>query len=106
MDKRDQLNVPVAIARIEQLYPWPEPEILTLLDRYPAATQLWWVQEEPGNMGAWNYAHGKLHRIVRDRLDLRHIARRASASPASGSTKVHDREQSEVLDAAFSGALA
>jgi 2-oxoglutarate dehydrogenase E1 component len=106
MDKRDELNVPVAIARIEQLYPWPEPEILTLLDRYPAATQLWWVQEEPGNMGAWNYAHGKLHRIVRDRLDLRHIARRASASPASGSTKVHDREQSEVLDAAFSGALA
>jgi 2-oxoglutarate dehydrogenase complex dehydrogenase (E1) component-like enzyme len=103
MDKRDELNVPVAIARIEQLYPWPEPEILTLLDRYPAATQLWWVQEEPGNMGAWNYAHGKLHRIVRDRLDLRHIARRASASPASGSTKVHDREQAELLDAAFAG---
>ena len=103
MDKRDELNAPVAIARIEQLYPWSEPEILALLDRYPGATELFWVQEEPGNMGAWNYAHGKLHRIVRDRLELRHIARRASASPASGSTKVHDHEQAELLEAAFSG---
>ncbi|MEX0666221.1 MAG: multifunctional oxoglutarate decarboxylase/oxoglutarate dehydrogenase thiamine pyrophosphate-binding subunit/dihydrolipoyllysine-residue succinyltransferase subunit [Acidimicrobiia bacterium] len=101
MDRRDEMNVPVAVVRIEQLYPWPEPEILAVRDHYPAATQLWWVQEEPANMGAWNYAHGKLHRIVRDRADLRHIARHASASPASGSTKVHDREQLELLDAAL-----
>ena len=101
MDARDERGVPVAVIRIEQLYPWPEPEILAALDRYPGLTQLWWVQEEPANMGAWNYAHGKLHRIVRDRADLRHIARHASASPASGSTKVHDREQAELLDAAL-----
>ncbi len=101
MDRRDELNASIAILRIEQLYPWPESEILAALDRYTATTQLWWVQEEPANMGAWNYAHGKLHRIVRERADLHHIARHASGSPASGSTKVHDREQRELLDAAL-----
>jgi 2-oxoglutarate dehydrogenase E1 component len=101
MDRRDELNSSIAVVRIEQLYPWPESEILAVLDRYPGTTQLWWVQEEPANMGAWNYVHGKLHRIVRERADLRHIARHASGSPASGSTKVHDREQRELLDAAL-----
>ena len=101
MDRRDELNASIAVVRIEQLYPWPEAEILEALDHYPAATQLWWIQEEPANMGAWNYVHGKLHRIVRERADLRHIARHASGSPASGSTKVHDREQRELLDAAL-----
>jgi 2-oxoglutarate dehydrogenase complex dehydrogenase (E1) component-like enzyme len=53
-------------------------------------------------MGAWNYAHGKLLRLAHERgAELRHIARRASASPASGSIKVHEREQRELLDAAF-----
>jgi len=105
MDRRDELSTPIAVLRVEQLYPWPESDILTALDRYPPATQLWWVQEEPANMGAWNYAHGKLHRIVRERADLRHIARHASGSPASGSTKVHDREQRELLDAALADPL-
>ena len=103
MDKRDEQSAPAAIVRVEQLYPWPEAEILAALDRYPDATQVWWVQEEPANMGPWNYAHGKLHRILRDRAELRHVARRASASPASGSTKVHEREQAELLAAALAG---
>jgi len=101
MDLRDEKKAPAAVVRVEQLYPWPETEILEALDRYPSATQVWWVQEEPANMGAWNYAHGKLVRIVRERADLRHIARRASPSPASGSSKVHEREQAEVLGAAL-----
>jgi 2-oxoglutarate dehydrogenase complex dehydrogenase (E1) component-like enzyme len=52
-------------------------------------------------MGAWSFVHARLHRLLRDRADLRHIARRASASPASGSMKVHDREQAELLAAAL-----
>lgn len=101
MDLRDEKKAPAAVIRVEQLYPWPESEILEALDRYPSATQVWWVQEEPANMGAWNYAQGKLIRIVRERADLRHVARRASPSPASGSAKVHEREQSELLGAAL-----
>jgi len=100
MDARDERGVPIAIVRIEQLSPWPEAELEAVLGRYPSASQVWWVQEEPGNMGAWNYAHGKLARLTRNRdAELRHIARRASPSPASGSIKVHEREQAELLDA-------
>jgi 2-oxoglutarate dehydrogenase E1 component len=53
-------------------------------------------------MGAWNYAHDKLLRLTRSRdSELRHVARRASASPASGSIRVHEREQAELIDAAL-----
>ena len=72
-----------------------------MLDRYPAMTEAWWVQEEPANMGAWNFVHGKLRRMVRGRADLGHVARAASASPASGSASVHDAEQQRLLDEAL-----
>ncbi len=101
MDRRDQLGAPVAVVRVEQLYPWPEPALVALADRYTACEQVWWVQEEPANMGAWNFAHGKLHRILRDRAQLRHIARPPSPSPASGSSAVHDREQEQLFLDAF-----
>jgi 2-oxoglutarate dehydrogenase E1 component len=102
MDARDERDAPVAIVRVEQLYPWPEQELEALLARYAQASEVWWVQEEPGNMGAWNYAHGKLLRLTGTRgSELRHVARRASASPASGSIRVHEREQAELIDAAL-----
>ncbi len=100
MDRRDKTGAPVAVVRVEQLYPFPGDEIDAVLGRYPNASQVWWVQEEPENMGAWNFVHGRLHRLLRDR-DLRHVARDASASPASGSQTVHDAEQEALLDAAF-----
>ncbi len=101
MDERDARHAPVAILRVEQLYPWPEARLMAALDAYPNAREVWWVQEEPSNMGAWTFVHERLHRVLRDRAELRHLARAASASPASGSTKVHDREQRELLNAAF-----
>jgi 2-oxoglutarate dehydrogenase E1 component len=99
---RDELSAPVAVVRVEQLYPWPEEQIMTILDRYPNAKQVWWVQEEPGNMGAWNFVHGRLHKVLRERVELRHVARATSASPASGSLTVHEREQEQLLAEAFS----
>ena len=101
MDRRDQLGAPVAVVRVEQLYPWPEPALVALAEVYTGCSQVWWVQEEPANMGAWNFVHGKLHRILRDRAQLRHIARPPSPSPASGSSAVHDREQENLFLAAF-----
>jgi 2-oxoglutarate dehydrogenase complex dehydrogenase (E1) component-like enzyme len=101
MDERDARGARAAVVRIEELYPWPEAELFSILDRYPDATQVWWVQEEPANMGAWNYIHIRLHRVLRDRAKLKHVARAPSASPASGSTKVHDAEQRRLLAAAF-----
>jgi 2-oxoglutarate dehydrogenase E1 component len=101
IDQRDARRAPVAVLRVEQLYPWPEARLIAALDTYPNAREMWWVQEEPSNMGAWTFVHERLHRVLRDRAELRHLARAASASPASGSTKVHDHEQRELLTAAF-----
>ncbi|MFI5054063.1 MAG: thiamine pyrophosphate-dependent enzyme, partial [Acidimicrobiia bacterium] len=101
MDERDARGAPAAIVRVEQLFPWPETKLLAVLDRYPQAHEVWWVQEEPANMGAWFYAHDRLHRVLRERAELRHVAREPSASPASGSAKVHDREQHEIVAAAL-----
>jgi 2-oxoglutarate dehydrogenase E1 component len=107
MDRRDSEDAPVAIVRLEQLYPFPEPDLLAVLERYPNVTQVWWVQEEPGNMGAWNYARGKLLRISGARgAALHHIARHKSGSPATGSHTVHEREQDELLAAAMAPAQA
>jgi 2-oxoglutarate dehydrogenase E1 component len=52
-------------------------------------------------MGAWNFQHGRLLRLLEGRATLRHVARESSASPATGSVTVHDREQAELIAAAF-----
>ncbi len=91
-----------AIIRVEQLYPWPEQEILAILDRYPQAEELLWLQEEPENMGAWTFVHGRLHRMLRNRMPLRHASRAESASPATGSAAMHDVEQADLIVRALS----
>jgi 2-oxoglutarate dehydrogenase complex dehydrogenase (E1) component-like enzyme len=101
MDERDARHAPVAIVRVEQLYPWPEARLAEMLGGYPNAHEVWWVQEEPENMGAWAFVRDRIGALLPDDAELRPIARAASASPASGSTKVHDREQRDVLTAAL-----
>jgi 2-oxoglutarate dehydrogenase E1 component len=103
MDERDERGAPAAVVRVEQLYPWPEEELLATLEAYPEAREVFWVQEEPANMGAWQFVHERLHRTLRDPYQLKHIAREESASPASGSATIHDREQAQILAAAFEG---
>ncbi len=92
----------VAVVRVEQLYPWPEEALASVLGRYPDADQVVWVQEEPENMGAWSFAHGRLHRLLRDRFTLTHVSRAESASPATGSAALHHLEQEDLLRRAFS----
>ena len=92
----------VAVVRVEQLYPWPEEALASVLGHYPAAEQVVWVQEEPENMGAWSFAHGRLHRLLRDRFRLTHVSRAESASPATGSAALHALEQEDILRRAFS----
>jgi 2-oxoglutarate dehydrogenase E1 component len=90
-----------AVVRVEQLYPWPEDDIEMVLESYPAARELVWLQDEPENMGAWNYVHGKLHAVLRDRYQLRHVSRQASGSPATGSHALHELELEDLLDRAL-----
>jgi len=91
----------VAIVRVEQLYPWPEEALGAVLDRYPEARQVIWLQEEPENMGAWSFAHGRLHRLLRERFTLTHVSRSESASPATGSAALHHLEHEDLLARGF-----
>ena len=100
---RDAEGFAAAVVRVEQLYPWPELVLLDTIGRYPNAEEVVWLQEEPENMGPWNFVHGRLHRVLRDRMPLRHVSRAESASPATGSHTVHQREQADLLTRAFAG---
>jgi 2-oxoglutarate decarboxylase len=77
----------VVVVRVEQLYPWPKSTIKGILSRYPNAREVVWLQEEPENMGAWNFVHGRLHKLLRDSHTLRHVSRAESASPATGAPR-------------------
>jgi len=84
----------IAVIRIEQLYPWPKKQIETILKKYDNP-KLVWVQEEPQNMGAWTFI------ATRVDLEIQGIARKVSASPATGFAKVHKEEQAELVRKAF-----
>jgi 2-oxoglutarate dehydrogenase complex dehydrogenase (E1) component-like enzyme len=100
---RNEKEHPAAIVRVEQFYPYPGDQIVEILQRYPNASEVYWVQEEPVNMGAWAFIQPRLLGALPDRMRLNHVARFESASPATGSTKVHEQEQQELLDSAFAG---
>jgi len=85
----------VAIVRVEQLYPFPEKQVRAIVKKYKT-DDMYWVQEEPANMGYWDYV---MRYMRKDPIEL--ISRKASASPATGFKKVHDKEQSAVVEAAF-----
>jgi 2-oxoglutarate dehydrogenase E1 component len=93
----------VAIVRVEQLAPIPAEQLRAALAAYPDDTPVFWVQEEPENMGAWRFLQVNLGEKLFDRLPLTGICRKASASPATGSHTVHKREQRELLTKAFGG---
>lgn len=86
----------ILIVRLEQLYPIPEKQMQEIVARYPKA-EVVWVQEEPLNMGAWSFLIGRLYNV----LPMKVIARKNSASPATGYKKQHIKEQEAVLEAAF-----
>ncbi len=98
-DKREDRQT--AILSLEQLYPFPADELLAELDRFGAARDLVWVQEEPANMGALAFVLPRIERLARGR-HVRTIKRSASASPATGSTKAHQLEQQTLIGLALS----
>ncbi len=100
---RDRRGAPAAVVRVEQLYPWPGLLILDTISHYPSATEVVWLQEEPENMGAWNFVSGRLARLLPGGTKLRHVSRTESASPASGSHTVHQHEQAELIEKTFGG---
>ena len=101
MSERAKRSAPVAVVRVEQLYPFPEAQINDVLSRYPNANQVVWLQEEPENMGAWYFVEHRIWRLKDRGYDLRHVTRVESGSPATGSKVVHDQELAELMDSTF-----
>lgn len=90
-----------AIVRVEQLYPFPKQALDKVLAKYPNLKRLIWAQEEPLNMGAWNYLRPRLRQLTDDRLSLHYVGRPESSSPAEGSSTLHRINQRELIEQAF-----
>ena len=98
--ERKKLNMHgPAIVMLEQMYPFPEADLRSVLGRYTNASEFIWVQEEPANMGALSFVVPRLKRIVGNKL--RSIKRAANATPATGSAKAHELEQKTLITLAL-----
>lgn len=95
-EKQKNNREDVAIVRYEQLHPIPQEQENKIFEKYKKA-RFFWVQEEPSNMGSWSYML-RMH----PKLDIELISRRASASPAIGYAQLHNKEQNEIIQKAFS----
>lgn len=86
----------VAIVRLEQFYPFPEGELAAALEPFGKKVPVYWVQEEPSNMGAWWFLKARFGHLIYGHA-FEGIARPESSSPAVGSSKVHKREQEQLV---------
>ncbi len=100
-ERKKRKDDSTAIVFLEQMYPFPEAELIKELERHASARDIVWVQEEPANMGAMPYVLPRLRHIAGERHVLS-VKRSASASPSTGSAKAHEMEQKTLLSLAFS----
>jgi 2-oxoglutarate dehydrogenase E1 component len=91
----------VALVRVEQLYPFPAPAVNEVLGRYPGLREIVWLQEEPENMGAWEFVRPLLEELIARRWPLRYIGRARSASPSEGSAAWHHLNQRALVEQAL-----
>src|SRR5690606_13420150 len=99
--RKDRGANDVAIARIEQLYPFQHKALAAELKKYPAATEVVWVQDEPQNQGPWFYVQHHLYENMSAGQKLGYAGRPASASPAVGYYSKHIEQLKALLDQAF-----
>jgi 2-oxoglutarate dehydrogenase E1 component len=95
----------VAIGRVELLYPFPQAQILELMQSYPNLEEVVWVQEEPRNMGARAHMFPRLMQILPERLKFGYIGRPERASPGEGYPAAHVAEQSRIVETALDLAI-
>jgi len=101
--RREQKLNHIAIARLEQLYPFPEESFKAEIAKYPKATEIVWVQDEPRNQGAWYWIASRQHlaRSLSDKQHLLLVSRPASASPAVGYLAKHNAQQKALIESAL-----
>ena len=101
LDKPSPHAETVAVARVEEIYPFPADEISALINSFPKLQEIVWMQEEPANMGAWNFVTPLLTGL--SDLPLFFAGRQPSASPAEGAMSLHLPEQQRILHQAVEG---
>ncbi len=102
INKEKQSKRDFAIVRIEQLYPLNTTRLSEIFSQYPNARKIVWFQEEPQNMGAWNFLFEKLINLIPSKSKLHYLGRPASASTATGSLTQHQKEQAELIQKVIS----
>jgi 2-oxoglutarate dehydrogenase E1 component len=98
---RSEKITDTAIVRVEQPYPFPAREISNVLAKYRNARQVLWVQEEPRNRGCWTFMESRLRELLPQGSTLTYCGRDEAASPATGSHKMHEIEEEELLEHAL-----
>lgn len=91
----------MAFVRIEQLYPLDMDRLKEIFGQYAGAKEIYWVQEEPVNMGAWSYIAPILNRLLPEGQTVKYVGRERSASPAAGSYALHKKEHAEIINTLF-----
>jgi multifunctional 2-oxoglutarate metabolism enzyme len=91
----------LAVGRVELLYPFPEGQILELMNSYPNLQEVLWVQEEPRNMGARAHMFPRLMQIMPEEIHFGYIGRPERASPGEGYPAAHIKEQSRIVGTAI-----
>jgi 2-oxoglutarate dehydrogenase E1 component len=95
--RREEKMTNTAIIRVEQLYPFPDQELIQILKQYKNATNIIWVQEEPKNQGSWYVLQDDLRGLLTSKQNLAYIGRPAMASPAVGYSSMHAVQQKELI---------
>lgn len=101
MDGSDENYDWLHILRMEQLYPFPEKELRAELNRLPNVEEIVWVQEEPENMGAWEFVRDYLRKLKKEDQTLRLISRPRRAAPAVGIPSFHKAAQQSIIEQAL-----
>ncbi len=96
----------IAIIRLEQLYRFPAELVEQALARFPKLEQVFWVQEEPKNMGGWTFVSPRLEKIIAGRWAFRMVGRYSNASPAEGSASMYQHHQQIIIDFAFDSGVS
>jgi 2-oxoglutarate dehydrogenase E1 component len=96
--RQDLQATDTGIIRLEQFYPFPEQQLERIIAQYNQANEWCWVQEEPENMGGWNFVRSRIASLVQKHI--KYIGREAAASPATGFHNIYKRQQAAILEEA------
>ena len=100
VEERERTGSPAALVRVEQFYPFPDAAFAEVADRYHGVQNVVWAQEEPRNRGGWTFMVPHLSEIFPNH-EIQFAGRPPSASPATGSLRVHREQQEAVIRAAL-----